>query len=250
MQLNRWTNLTHVDRPGIVARLHIVPKSDYNHPANIVQAADVLTFPSIDWAGNPILHQDDPGGNQAGAQRGMITTTSNGFRAKEFITVKGVHLYMHCQQSGFAAGNFPVDYTSIVLNWGLYTADVASLIAADPLYVPTINDLALRETRGYTPTLDIERQNLVKETSSRKLASGRYVMKLRFDQPMQPLVRDFEKYIKFKSPLKIEYTPTSQTGQEVVKNPLYLVMWTNQLAAEGNSRLRIGAISKMYYYDE
>lgn len=249
---NRWAGLVALSRTGQVVRLHMIAKSDIANPVNVAFANDPFSISAIGWDGMPMPNQDDAGGNTAGANRGMVTTTSHGFREKEFIVVKALSVYFHVKVPGYAVNMIPTDYQNITINWGLYTATTAEDLILNANFIPPVDRLTIRQSDGYSSLLDIEKTTYRDHMNSRCIKKGKFTIKIgQAGQINVPITREYRQYIKFPNNFKIEYEPLDQQGLQVRKNPLYLVLYSNQLATEPNALLAsVGLITKVYYYDQ
>lgn len=250
---DQWTNFSYIDRTGTVMRLTVIKKSDVNQPIAVVVLNDILTVPykgpTIPALSVP--NPDDAGGNQAGATMGIVNKTTIGTRQSEFIFIKGFSMSGIITHSGYSNLNFPSNYDKIKMEWQL-----VSITNLDPeflvnskTYKPPFKELVKLNFAGYNKMCDIDYDINFNLQKTRILARGSATISLS-DMLNIPKMKRFSRYVKFKKALKVVYHAADQTGEHVLKNPLYLCVWSNQLGTEGDNRAKCALSTSVYYYTD
>lgn len=235
-----WSSSVKVDRAGWTAILHRIKKADVEMVQNQPAADDPQTFNGWSQQGNEALDGD-------GLAQGMITQIMHGRRSTESVLLTGVSLETRC--------TLPKDSS---LNGARRNAHVQWAVVAifsDDIVVqpnavefePAPEEIIQLRTMGFTPQIDLDEVEVRKKYKKRVLLKGSSYISRTSEHSAE---KNTKKYVKLKTPMRLDYDPTDQNGTQPTKVGLYLVVRSNiafQSAEE--DKPNFNCVAKLYYLD-
>lgn len=187
-----FTTQEEITQRGNIYELTNIQKSDINQPINI-----------------------SPPDGQGGTV-GMLTRPLDGFRSSEYIKVKGISIELRMTNDALEIGDNAFGKTTLYL--AIVSVNDEDIIQMIPGYFA--NQLHEIPRFGYSPKLDPELLNISKDIKKRTLWSQKLTTTL------NNVVKQTNKqwYIKFPTPIPVQYTEDDQNGMQFFKNRLYLVI--------------------------
>lgn len=209
-----------------------------------IQLLDNVTAINIPPADDPDTMENEALDND-GVNQIAPTQDPNGRRSNDTVLITGVNVDVRGKLERILdAGD--IEYKNVRVWWAVVKV-VENPYNSAPYVEPSADELLPFRGFGYTHKIDADEE--ADKVSAKKTTLLKGSMSLRLNES-ETDVKFWNKYVRFKNPIKIKYALGDQTGANPINTRIYFVIRSTTPAGDhANYKPITHVCTKLYYYE-